>query len=96
MEIFKYLELNDNENITSQNLWDAVILELRGKFIASSALTRKEKKVKSRKWILRSYKKDEENKGGWIKMGTEIKWKIKIPFKESREPELLLWMEFTA
>lgn len=49
MEIFKYLELNDNENITSQNLWDAVILELRGKFIASSALTRKEKKVKSRK-----------------------------------------------
>lgn len=49
MEILKYLELNDNENITYQNLWDAVILELRGKFIASSALTRKEKKVKSKK-----------------------------------------------
>ena len=29
-------------------------------------------------------------------MGTEIKLKIKIPFKEWREPELLLWMEFTA
>ena len=34
MEIFKYLELNDNENITFQNLWDAMRLELRGKFIA--------------------------------------------------------------
>ena len=34
MEIFKYLELNENENITYQNLWDATRLELRGKFVA--------------------------------------------------------------
>ena len=33
-EIKKYLETNDNENTTSQNLWDAANSALRGKFIA--------------------------------------------------------------
>lgn len=52
MEIFKYLELNENENITYQNLWDAVKVVLRGKFIASNVLP-KEKKVKINKLTLR-------------------------------------------
>ena len=33
-EIKKYLETNDNENTTTQNLWDATKTVLRGKFIA--------------------------------------------------------------
>ena len=33
-EIKKFLETNGNENITTQNLWDAVKAVLRGKFIA--------------------------------------------------------------
>ena len=33
-EIKKYLETNDNENKTAQNLWDAAKAVLRGKFIA--------------------------------------------------------------
>ena len=33
-EIKKYLETNDNENTTTQNLWDAEKAVLRGKFIA--------------------------------------------------------------
>ena len=33
-EIKKYLETNDNEDTTSQNVWDAVKAVLRGKFIA--------------------------------------------------------------
>ena len=33
-EIKKYLETNDNENMTTQNLWDAAKAVLRGKFIA--------------------------------------------------------------
>ena len=33
-EIKKYLERNDNENTTTQNLWDAGKAVLRGKFIA--------------------------------------------------------------
>ena len=33
-EIKKYLQTNDNENTTIQNLWDAAKAVLRGKFIA--------------------------------------------------------------
>ena len=33
-EIKKYLETNDNENTTTQNLWDAAKAALRGKFIS--------------------------------------------------------------
>ena len=32
-EIKKILETNDNENMTTQNLWDAAKAVLRGKFI---------------------------------------------------------------
>ena len=32
-EIKKFLETNDNENPTTQNLWDATKAVLRGKFI---------------------------------------------------------------
>ena len=33
-EVNKFLETNDNENTTTQNLWDAAKAVLRGKFIA--------------------------------------------------------------
>ena len=33
-EIKKYLETNDSENMTTQNLWDAAKAVLRGKFTA--------------------------------------------------------------
>ena len=41
-EIKKYLETNDNEDTTSQNLWDAAKAVLRGKFIAIQAFLKKE------------------------------------------------------
>ena len=34
MEIKKFPEINDNENMTTQYLWDAAKAVLRGKFIA--------------------------------------------------------------
>ena len=43
----KYLEMNDNENTTIQNLWHAAKAVLRGKFIAIQALLRKEENLKS-------------------------------------------------
>ena len=41
-EIKKYLEKNDNEDTTSQNLRDATKAVLRGKFIAIQAFLKKE------------------------------------------------------
>ena len=40
-EIKKYLEINDNKNITTQNLWDAAKAVLREKFIAIQSYLKK-------------------------------------------------------
>ena len=42
--ITKYLKINDNEDTTTQNLWDAAKAVLRGKFIAIQAFLKKEEK----------------------------------------------------
>ena len=41
-EIKKYLETNDNENTTTQNLCDAAKVVLRGKFIALQSYLKKQ------------------------------------------------------
>ena len=41
-EIKKYLETNDNENMMTQNLWDAAKAVLRRKFIAIQAYLKKQ------------------------------------------------------
>ena len=41
-ELKKYLEKNDNENTTTQNLWDAAKAVLRGKFIAIQSYLKKQ------------------------------------------------------
>ena len=41
-EIKKYLETNDNENTTTQNVWDTAKAVLRGKFIAIQSYLRKQ------------------------------------------------------
>ena len=43
-EIKKFLETNDNENMTTQNLWDAAEAVLRGKFIAIQSYLKKQEK----------------------------------------------------
>ena len=43
-EIRKYLETNENEYLTIQNLWDAAKAVLKGKFIAIQAYCRKQEK----------------------------------------------------
>ena len=41
-EIKKYLETNDNENTTTQNLWDAAKSVLTGTFIAIQSYLKKQ------------------------------------------------------
>ena len=41
---FKNLKTDDNEDTTTQNLWNATIAGLRGKFIAIQAFLKKEAK----------------------------------------------------
>ena len=43
-EIKKYLETNDNENTTTQNIWDAAKAVLRGKFIVIQSYLKKQEK----------------------------------------------------
>ena len=40
----KFLETNDNENMTSQNIWDATKVVLRGKFIAIQSYLKEQEK----------------------------------------------------
>ena len=44
-EIKKFLETNDNENTTTQNLWDAAKSVLRGKFVAIQSYLKKTRKT---------------------------------------------------
>ena len=43
-EIKIFIEKNENENTTTQNLWDTVKAVLRGKFIAIQAYLKKQEK----------------------------------------------------
>ena len=43
-EIKKYLETNDNENMMTQNLWDAAKAVLRGKFVAIQFYLKKQER----------------------------------------------------
>ena len=44
-EIKKFLETNENENMTTQNLWDAAEAVLRGRFIATQSYPRNKKHI---------------------------------------------------
>jgi hypothetical protein len=56
-EILKSLELNENENISYQNLWDTVKAALRGKFIARSAYVEKLERMQISKLMMQCLRK---------------------------------------
>ena len=51
-EIKICIEMNENENKTTQNLWDTVKAELRGRFIAIQAYPKKQEKSQINKLTL--------------------------------------------
>ena len=62
-EIKKFLETNDNENRTTQNLWDAAKAVLRGKFIATQSYLKKQEKHRTDNPTLhlKQLEKEEQN-----------------------------------
>ena len=61
-EIKKFLETNDNENMTTQNLWDAAKAVLRGKFIATQSYLKKQKQhqIENLTLCLKQLEKEEQ------------------------------------
>ena len=61
-QIKKYLEANDNKDMTLQNLWDAAKAVLREKFIAIQAHLRKQEKAQRNKLTLHLKKLEKERR----------------------------------
>ena len=63
-EIKKYIEINDNENTTTQNLWDAAKAVLRGKFIAIQSHLKKQEtcQINNLTLHLKQLEKEEQRK----------------------------------
>ena len=64
-EIKKYLETNDNESTTTQNLWDAAKAAVRGKFIAIQAYLKKQERhqINNLSFNLKQQKKNKRIQG---------------------------------
>ena len=78
-EIKKYLETNDNENTTTQNLWDTAKAVLRGKFRAIQAYLRKpEKSQMNNLTLLKQLEKEEQTKPKISRRKEAIKIKEEI------------------
>ena len=62
-EIKKYLETNDNENMMTQNLWDAAKVVLRGKIIAIQCYLKKQEtsQINNLTLHLKQLEKEEQN-----------------------------------
>ena len=59
-EIKKYMEVNENDTTTTQNLWDAAKAVIRGKYIAIQAFLKKEERSQKHSLTLRLKEIEEE------------------------------------
>ena len=87
-EIKKYLETNDNENTTIQNLWDAAKAVLRGKFIAIQAYIKKQEKsqINNLTLHLKELEKEKQTKPKVSRRKEIIKIRAEINEIETKKP----------
>ena len=88
-EIKICIETNENENTTTQNLWDTVKAVLRGKFIAIQAYLKKQEKSQLHNLTLHLKQLEkEEMKNPRVSRRKEIlKIRAEINAKKKRERE---------
>ena len=86
-EIKIYLETNDNENTTTQNLWDTAKAVLRGKFIAIQSYFKKQEtsQIKNLTLHLKQLEKEEQKDLKVSKRKEIIKIRSEINEKEMKE-----------
>ena len=86
-EIKICIEMNENENTTTQNLWDTVKAALRGRFIATQAYLKKQEKSQINHLTLHLKQQEkEEMKSPSISRRKEIlKITAEINAKETKE-----------
>ena len=86
-EIKKYLETNDNENTTTQNLWDAAKAALRGKFIALQSYLKKQEtsQINNLTLHLKQLAKEEQKTPKVSRRKEIIKIRSEINEKEMKE-----------
>ena len=86
-EIKIFVEMNENENTTTQNLWDSVNAVLRGRFIAIQAYLKKQEKnqINNLTLCLKQLEKEEMKNLRFSKRKEIIKIRAEINEKETKE-----------
>ena len=79
--------MNENENTTTQNLWDTVKAVLRGKFIAMQAYLKKQEKsqINNLTLHLKHLEKEEIKNPRVSRMKEILKIRAEINAKETKE-----------
>ena len=86
-EIKKYLETNNNENTTTQNLWDAAKAVLRGKFMAIQSNLKKQEtsQISNLTLHLKQLEKEEQKTPKVSRRKEIIKIRSEINEKEMKD-----------
>ena len=79
--------MNENENITTQNLWDTIKAVLRGKFIAIQAYLEKQEKsrINNLTLLLKQLEKEEMKNPRVSRRKELLKIRAEINAKETKE-----------
>ena len=86
-EIKICIQMNENENTTTQNLWDTVKAVLRGRFIAKQAYLKKQEKsqINNLTLYLKQLEKEEMKNTRASRRNEILKIRAEINAKETKE-----------